>query len=133
MPQVRITAVLLFAVIAFAPTGARAQSSPELTIVSNPAGADVEVNDVAVGKTPVAVSTGPVGAVLKVRVLKAGFEPWTIQTFSAPGANVLKAELRPAVSRPAPPARSGRVSLPRPAASGGLSDIDLQRSAIGIL
>lgn len=80
---------------------ARAQTQPtpqkkeSLTVTSNPSGADVEINGIWVGKTPVTVLTGPAGYSVSVVVKKDGFESWSIQSVSAPGENSLWADLKP--------------------------------------
>ncbi len=74
---------------------AQPQNGPQLTVISNPSGADVEVNGIWVGKTPVTFFTGPPGGTLRVTVKREGFQAWSGQTLSAPGQNSLNAELKP--------------------------------------
>jgi hypothetical protein len=67
-----------------------------LTITSEPSGAQVQINTVPAGQTPLTIQISPVGLGFTVTVSKAGFMNWTLQTFATAQPYSLHAQLRPA-------------------------------------
>ncbi|HEY3837971.1 MAG TPA: M48 family metalloprotease [Bryobacteraceae bacterium] len=66
-----------------------------VTIVSDPAGADVLLNGMVIGKTPLTLPTGAVGLPFTITLQKAGFRGWTGQLVTVPGRTNLRVELFP--------------------------------------
>jgi hypothetical protein len=67
----------------------------EIIVASNPAGATVEISGNAVGTTPVTLRFAANGLGFNLYVQKDGYRKWYIQTFAAPGRQVITADLRP--------------------------------------
>jgi hypothetical protein len=65
-----------------------------VTITSEPSGAEVEINAIPAGVTPLTVQISPVGLGFTVTVVKSGFRKWTVQTFSTAQPYSLHAQLR---------------------------------------
>lgn len=57
-----------------APKPTEAAAKPQLTITSEPGGAEIEIDSEFIGNTPTTVTTKPGSVVVKVK--KAGFQPW---------------------------------------------------------
>jgi len=67
-----------------------------VTITSEPSGAEVQINSVPAGLTPVTVQISPVGLGFTVTVSKAGYATWSLQTFATEKAYSLHAQLKEA-------------------------------------
>ena len=66
-----------------------------VTIVSEPAGANVLFNGTVIGKTPLTLPTGTVGLPFTITLQMAGFRGWTGQLVTVPGRTNLRVELFP--------------------------------------
>jgi hypothetical protein len=75
------------------------RAKSQLSVTSDPSGAEVEINGVLVGRTPVTIGLEPVGLSFTVIVKKMGFRHWIMQSISAPGSSTLHAELSRMVYR----------------------------------
>ena len=65
-----------------------------VSITSEPSGAEVDINSVRAGYTPLTVQISPVGLGFTVTVLKEGFVKWTLQTSATENPYSLHAQLR---------------------------------------
>jgi len=66
-----------------------------VTIISEPSGAAVRINDTLAGTTPVSLQMSPVGLGFTVTVTKSGFAKWTIQSVATDQPSSLHVRLRP--------------------------------------
>jgi hypothetical protein len=71
---------------------AQAEEKPKLTITSNPSGAAVEINGIAVGSTPATVALAK-GASFKLTVKMDGYLPWEVQSVAVDGQHTMNAAL----------------------------------------
>lgn len=67
-----------------------------VTITSEPSGANVEINAVPAGITPLTLQVKPIGLGFTVTVTRVGFMRWTVQTCSTARPYALHAQLSPA-------------------------------------
>lgn len=73
---------------------ARQSDEGLITITSDPSGANVEINSVPAGVTPLTLQVKPLGLGFTVTVSKDGFETWTVQIVSTPQPYAMHAQLR---------------------------------------
>ncbi|HYL37649.1 MAG TPA: PEGA domain-containing protein [Bryobacteraceae bacterium] len=83
----------------FAPTTRAPASSISsvpgmVTITSEPSGAEVQINAVPAGLTPITLQISPVGLGFTVTVSKAGYMKWSLQTFATDKPYSLHAQLK---------------------------------------
>ncbi len=64
-----------------------------LTVTSEPSGAEVQINSVRAGYTPLSIQISPVGLGFTVTVIKSGFLKWSLQTFATAQPYSLHAQL----------------------------------------
>jgi hypothetical protein len=64
-----------------------------LTVTSEPSGAEVQINSVRAGYTPLSIQISPVGLGFTVTVTKSGFLKWSLQTFATAQPYSLHAQL----------------------------------------
>ena len=65
-----------------------------ITITSEPSGANVEIDAMPAGVTPLTLQITPLGLGFTVTVMKDGFSKWSVQTFSTTSPNAIHAQLR---------------------------------------